>query len=193
MTMKRHRRRYGSGRYGRRGPGRYRRYAKRQRSRHLYQNKDRAVIFGVCAGIADYLGQPTWLVRLCAIVLLLCFPVGTFIAYLIATWLMDEKPYYRRVTDRFDEVHDRDWADYHWDDPNWDGDRDEADWDDRDDGRHQDQGAAEGMNEGDRFRAEAVKSRFRDIEERLRRMETHVTSSRFELQREFKKMSEEDN
>lgn len=37
-----------------------------------------------------------------------------------------------------------------------------------------------------------AKEKFSDIEQRLREMESHVTSSRFELQRELKKISGED-
>lgn len=37
-----------------------------------------------------------------------------------------------------------------------------------------------------------AREKFADIEQRLRQMESHVTSSRFELQREFRKMVGED-
>ena len=37
-----------------------------------------------------------------------------------------------------------------------------------------------------------AKGKFADIEQRLRQMETHVTSSQFELNREFRKISGED-
>ena len=36
-----------------------------------------------------------------------------------------------------------------------------------------------------------LKDKFTDLEDRIRKMETHVTSSRFELQRAFNRISDE--
>ena len=157
------------------GSGRSRR---RPRSAHLYRDRQRKKVCGVCAGLADYFGRPTWEMRLYAVLGLIFIPSVTVPAYFILYFLMDDKPLYRRVTDRFDEST----------------------------GRKRRQREQEPVREEEvmsRKRSEPpkksnveamkeAKGKFADIEQRLREMETHVTSSTFELQRELKKISGDD-
>lgn len=137
--------------------------------RGLYRDKERGKICGVCAGTADYLDVETWQVRLFAVLGLIFVPSFAVPAYFIAYFLMDDKPYYRRVTDKFPESGEME-ADDMPDDPN-----------EPDEPRQPDLSNAEAFRQ--------AKQKFADLEERLRSMETHVTSSRFELQRELKKIS----
>ncbi len=73
----------------------YRNHRRRHHARspgRLYRDPDRGKIFGVCAGVADYFGVEVWPVRLAAVVSLIFFTLPTVIAYLLASWLVQEKP-----------------------------------------------------------------------------------------------------
>ena len=58
----------------------------------LYRDPKRGWIAGVCAGVADYFGVGTYLVRLLMLISLLIFTVPTFIAYLIAALVLERRP-----------------------------------------------------------------------------------------------------
>ena len=90
-------------------------------------------------------------------------------------FLMDDKPYYRRVTDAYDESDDND--DF---EENMTSNK----------GGSSRRGAKSGMSNVETLKV--AKQKFADLEDRLRSMESHVTSSRFELQRELRKISGED-
>ena len=165
----------------------------------LYRDKKRGKVFGVCAGLAEYLDVKTWQVRLFSLLGLLFVPSLTLPVYFILYFLMENKPYYREVADRFEAEGFDHYAD--------EFDADEA-WAD-DDGF---EGAAAGSRAGKpprysrdarqpstglRQRSNAqllrlAKNKFADIELRVRAMEFHVTSSQFELQRELKKIAGND-
>lgn len=175
---------YASGRRYGRGRRRHRRrnWRKRRRSAHLYRDKERGKFLGVCAGLADYFGRAPWEIRLYTVIGLVFIPSVTIPAYFISYFIMDDKPYYKRVTDRFDESLDSDF----------DPADDEAAASRRD-------GVTKGRkargSEPDMDNVQAMKTareKFSNIEQRLRDMESHVTSSRFELQREFQKIAGED-
>ena len=111
-----------------------------------------------------------------AIMGLIFIPSVAIPVYFITYFLMDDKPYYRQVTDRFDDLED----------------------DDEEEPRvvkkrrkpRQEDGPPQVSN---KEAMRTAKEKFNDIEDRLRSMETHVTSSTFELQRELKKISGEDS
>lgn len=155
--------------------------ARKRRSAHLYRDRQRKKICGVCAGAADYFGRPTWEIRLYAVLGLIFIPSVTIPSYFIMYFLMDDKPLFRRVTDRFEETIDRRRRD-------------------RNDGHSEPRGDAKKAKEpgmdnpvmNNVQTMKVAKEKFSDIEQRLREMESHVTSSRFELQRELKKISGED-
>lgn len=139
----------------------------------IYRDKARGKVLGVCAGMADYLEVEIWQVRLFALLGLLFVGSVTLPVYFILYFLMDDKPYYRKVADRFEDE-----AELH-------GDRRYAD------------GAAGHSKAADSRRStrsnvqllRTAKGKFADIEARVRSMESHVTSSRFELQREIRKIA----
>lgn len=58
----------------------------------LYRDRQRGLILGVCAGIADYLGVSPLLVRFVALIGLFMFSVPTVLAYLLAAALIERKP-----------------------------------------------------------------------------------------------------
>lgn len=60
--------------------------------RRIYRDSERAVIFGVCAGIAERFDWPIWLTRAGALALGWCFPVSVAAAYFVAALFMPERP-----------------------------------------------------------------------------------------------------
>ena len=155
--------------------------ARFRRNRGLYRDKEAGKVCGVCAGLADYFWVETWQVRLVAVLGLVFLPSLAVPVYFILYFLMDDKPYYRKVTDKYAEESEM-----------------------TDDERHAGNDGQSSSGYAKRHRASPnsemsnaqalreAKRRFADIEDRVRQMETHVTSSQFELQRELRKISGED-
>ncbi|MDC0068205.1 PspC domain-containing protein [Gammaproteobacteria bacterium] len=159
--------------------------ARRRKSAHLYRDRQRKKICGVCAGVADYVGRPAWEIRLYAVLGLIFIPSVMVPSYFIAYFLMEDKPYYRRVTDRFEEGKDDRDSEY---------DHRNRGKQNRPEGReaHESNGMSERETAMSNVQTmKTAKDKFSNIEQRLRQMEGHVTSSRFELQREFRKISGE--
>ena len=159
--------------------------ARRRKSAHLYRDRQRKKICGVCAGVSDYVGRPAWEIRLYAVLGLIFIPSVMVPSYFIAYFLMEDKPYYRRVTDRFEEGKDDRDSEY---------DHRNRGKQNRPEGReaHESNGMSERETAMSNVQTmKTAKDKFSNIEQRLRQMEGHVTSSRFELQREFRKISGE--
>lgn len=62
------------------------------RSRRFCRDSERGIILGVCAGIADFVDCPPWAVRGAILVGAYFFPVPVIVAYLVAAYLMPERP-----------------------------------------------------------------------------------------------------
>lgn len=140
--------------------------------RRLYRDPDHAPLFGVCTGIADYLGIEPWIIRLLTIVSL--FFVGWIVipAYIVAIFVMDVKPYdeedlppahgrYRRSRRRYARTQG--------------GYKREID-------EFSDSTAKSSMI----FRMGLVKRDIAQMEKKLSRMEHYVTSGRYRLDQEFR-------
>ncbi|MBO6556355.1 MAG: PspC domain-containing protein [Pseudomonadales bacterium] len=190
-NRKSRRRRYGYGRFG----ASWRR-ARRRRTAHLYRDREHKKILGVCAGIADHFGRPSWEIRLYAVLGMVFIPQIVFPAYFVTYFFMDEKPYYRRVTDRFDDETERFYGERDDLRTEHSGKRSRESSDNRSGASKMAGKRARGAGQESKMsNVQAMKTardKFSEIEQRLREMETHVTSSRFELQRELKKISGED-
>ncbi len=123
--------------------------------RRLYRDADRAVLGGVCAGLATYLGFNLKVTRLLCIIAFLCAFPFALIAYLAAVLLIPASS-----SRRYDE----------------------AVYDER---------RKEALREEIR-RAEPtvreVRSRYQDLDARLARIEKYVTSSRYRLDEEFRRL-----
>lgn len=128
-----------------------------RRSRRLYRDVARRRIAGVCAGIANYFGVETWVTRCIAVTGLIFVGQVTLPAYLVAWIVMERAPLPGEPSRRR---------------------RDEA------------EPAAPRSELGDGFsprgRLRALQADATELELRLRRMETHVTSGQYELQRELR-------
>ena len=130
--------------------------------RRLYRNVARRRIAGVCAGIADYFGVETWVTRCAAVVGLIFMGQVTLPAYLVAWVVMERAPVPGEPPRR------------------------------RRRGGAEGVAAANGVEAGfsARRRLKALLADAAELELRLRRMETHVTSGQYALQRELRDIEE---
>ncbi|MFT4869776.1 MAG: phage shock protein C [Colwellia sp.] len=58
----------------------------------LYRNAEQGKIFGVCAGIADYFGWETWLVRILVVSAVLFGMPFLILGYFAAWFILDQAP-----------------------------------------------------------------------------------------------------
>lgn len=146
--------------------------------RRLYRDPSREKIVGVCAGIARYYGVEPWVVRCVAVTGLLFFPTIVFPAYWIAYFVMEKPPGLdgdgsdRRRTRRQRGRH----AGGRYEEA------EEARFD------HRSPAQELGPRLSPRYSLRNVQADLTEVELRLRRMESHVTSGRYELQRELHKI-----
>ena len=123
--------------------------------RRLYRDADRAVLGGVCAGLATYLGFNLKVTRfLCVIAFLCAFPFAV-VAYLAAVLVIPSSS--SRIYD--DELREE---------------------------RRKEALRDEILRAKPTVRD--VRERYRDMDERLARIERYVTSSRYKLDEEFRRL-----
>jgi phage shock protein C len=116
----------------------------------LYRNPRRGVIFGVCAGLADYFGFDLTAMRVLTVIgALFAFPIVCG-SYLVLGLMLPRKPY-SESADVYDPVQRQVRSDPH-------------------------------------DMLSSVRYRFRDLDARLQRLEKHVTSNRFQLDSEFRRL-----
>ena len=151
----------------------------------LYRDPRRGKIAGVCAGLAAHFGWELWLVRIIFVSGMLLTGVSFFIVgYIIAWVILEKKPNSDGANQRA---------------KHWQGKKQQGD--------NQAEEIRKGWREEERSDTKVeVKSRvwqageppltaFHDIErsfdgleQKLRKIESYVTSSEFQLNREFKKL-----
>lgn len=137
------------------------------RTPRLYRDRDNGKLLGVCAGIANYYGLETWVVRLVALTGLVFLTSVTLLGYFVAALLMERSPT-RMQLERQQPRRRR-----------------------RERSRGRRHGAEEyrGMP---RQRLRDVRAGFDQMELKLRRIEAHVTSGRYELHRELAELEKRD-
>ena len=143
-------------------------YASTQ-DRRFVRNADRACVGGVCAGIADYFGFRLCAVRAIFIVaLLVAFPYA-LVAYVAIVLLVPaESGRGACAAESATLCRKRRRS--------------------RMSRRERRQAEAEAAAAGRAERAEKVRERYRSLDERLARIEKYVTSSRYDLDREFRNL-----
>ena len=151
-------------------------------NKELHRDPERGRIAGVCAGIAEYFGLETWLVRILTVTgfFLLAGPF-MIVAYIAAWFILDKKPGSKHkgaiLKDQFaTKMH-------------------------RGKGWHNE--PAQEAEEEKKVAVKAhvwqagepprqayfdIKQRYQKIEDRLRKVETYVTSSEYQLNREINKL-----
>lgn len=151
------------------------------RTAKLRRDDERGKLFGVCAGIAGYFGLETWVVRCLAIVAVILFNWVAVVGYVVAVFVMDKAPADGAVPRRGRGRRRGRRYRYRYrygpyGRPEQAGDR------------HGQQGGGQDADARPRERLAAVQGRFGQLESRLRRLESEVTSGQFDLHRELVKM-----
>lgn len=132
------------------------------RTARLFQDKRRQKIAGVCAGIARYFGVEVWVVRGMAITGLIFMPSVVIPAYIIASFVLPKAPNGETASDEVGAGKNRD--------------------------DHSSPVPELGAQLSPRRSLRGVQADLDQLELKLRRMESHVTSGQFELQRELKRI-----
>jgi phage shock protein C len=137
-----------------------------QSDRHFYRDADRAVLGGVCAGLAGYLGFNLKMTRFLAfIAFLMAMPVAV-IAYLAAVFLIPSAS-----SGKIDSIADSHYQKY---------------CNRRD--KRQSGKAQKAHEETGSPLAEELSRRCKSMDERLARLEKHVTSKRFQIDQELSRL-----
>jgi phage shock protein C len=127
-------------------------YSEPRRTNRLYRDTRRGMIFGVCAGLAEYFAFDLRVTRVLTVVgAMFAFPV-VCISYLVLAFMLPRKPD-SGTTDVYDPVQRQVRSDPH-------------------------------------DMLSSVRYRFRDLDSRLQRLEKYVTSSRFDLDSEFRRLKD---
>lgn len=139
-----------------------------RKGRRLYKNPDQAKLCGVCAGLAEYFDFETWVVRVIAFSFLL-FSGGTaVVAYFVACFILDPKPGTKSNKGCFGGERQR----------NKSGSPEK---------RQYKPSVKEVWKKGEAPSETLgeVEDSFAKIEEKLQKMETFVTSKKYQLEKEF--------
>lgn len=145
----------------------------RPRTARLTRDREHGKLLGVCAGIANYYGLETWVVRLIVLTGLVFLTSVTLIGYFVAALLMDPNPKRRRPSLKPPRPRGR-------------GRRK------RQARNHERDDSPEAYTWIPRQRLRDVRADFDQMELKLRRMEAHVTSGHYELHRELAELEKHD-
>ena len=146
----------------------------RPRTARLTRDREHGKLLGVCAGIANYYGLETWVVRLTALTGLVFLTSVTLVGYFVAALLMDPSP--KRWKPSLKPPR-----------PRRSGNRKRRA---RNHPKDDSPEAARAWIPRQRLRD--VGAEFDQMELKLRRMEAHVTSGHYELHRELAELEKGD-
>lgn len=130
----------------------------RLRTTNLYRDPTNEKIAGVCSGVANYYGMEAWVVRCMAVTGLLFLPSIVFPAYWVAYFVMDKPP------------------------------KDSQSKRSRRGTKRSIETPELGTSLAPRQNLRNVEADLTQVELRLRRMESHVTSGRYELHKELNRI-----
>lgn len=144
----------------------------RRKSRRLYKNPDKAKLCGVCAGLSEFFDLETWVVRLIAVSFFL-FSGGTaVVAYFVACFIMDPKPGSKSNKGCFGNQKRKQRS--------------------SDDNQRQYKASVKDVWKKGKAPTETLQKAedsFAEMENKLQTMETYVTSKKYQLEKEFEKMT----
>lgn len=136
--------------------------------KNLYRLPAKGKVFGVCAGIAEYLEWDSWKIRLITIVAAILTGFWlVFIAYMVAFFILEPAPKETSVSNKGNESSSR--------------------FSERLDEVKQ---TFQAKTHTSKISIEQLEEQFANIKKRVEKMEAHVTSGRFELEREFRRMAD---
>jgi phage shock protein C len=148
----------------------------------LHRDPSKGKIAGVCAGVAEYFGMEIWLVRILTLTgFFLLAPPFFFVGYIAAWFVLEKKPRGSSPKPRNDElahrsqhnkIHSKGWHN---------ASEQESD-------KVMVKSKVWQAGEPPKQAFIDIKQRFIKNENRLRKMETYVTSSEFQLNRELNKL-----
>lgn len=150
-------------------------------NRELHRDPENARIAGVCAGVAEYFGLEVWLVRILTVTgfFLLAGPF-MLVAYIAAWFILDKKP---GAQGRHPEFNLKDkWPRRQQSGKGW------HNTDEMDEKKVEVKSKVWQAGEPPRQAFFDIQLKFRRIEGRLRKMESYVTSSEYQLNREINKL-----
>lgn len=140
--------------------------------RELYRDPARGKIAGVCAGVAAYFGMEIWLVRILVVTATLLGSGPFFIVVYIAAWfILEKKPGFAEPNKEHYKQQGKGWHSAPGDDKSvevktkvWQS------------------------GESAKQACQDIKAHYAEIEQKLRNMETYVTTAEFQLNREINKL-----
>lgn len=132
----------------------------------LYRNRSRGWIAGVCAGLADHWGVPSWMVRLGALALFIFTGTLAFWGYVAAVILLARRPGRWVESERAAHV--------------------EMEYDE--DLHHYRKRTVFKYSEAPTVRLRKARRRLEEALGRVESMERYMTSRRYDLNREFSKL-----
>jgi len=146
--------------------------------KELYRDPDKGKIAGVCAGLADYFGIELWLVRILVIsaFFLLAGPF-IFVAYIAAWFILDKKPgssgktFIEQQGDRIKNHGGKGWHNVA-----------------EEERKIEVKSKVWQAGEPPKQAFHDIKQRFARNESRLRKIETYVTSSEYQLNKEISRL-----
>lgn len=142
----------------------------------FYRRSDRAVLGGVCAGLASYYGLNVSVLRLVAVILFFAMP-PTIVAYIAAVLLLPSRPGERSKRKKRDKRSKRNKCG-----------RRRRRREQRRARREASQTEADANASSPRYSIQDVERQAESLERRLARIEKYVTSSRYNLDREFRNL-----
>ena len=149
--------------------------------KELHRDPENARIAGVCAGVAEYFGLETWLVRILTVTgfFLLAGPF-MLVAYIAAWFILDKKP--GSESGRSKKAFKGHTVHHKFSGKGWhNGDATQNK-------KVEVKTQVWQAGEPPRQAYYDIRQKFKSVERRLRNVETYVTSSEFQLNREINKL-----
>ena len=147
----------------------------------LYRNPSRGKIAGVCAGIADYFGWETWLVRILVVSGVLFGMPFLILGYIAAWFILDKNPKFpsKQANAKYHRAEQEESANrYHNNHVNQDKTNEHI----------KVKARVWQSGEPPKQAFHDIRKKFASLEKQLQRIEQYVTSSEFTVAREINKL-----
>ena len=145
----------------------------------LYRNTSQGKLAGVCAGIADYFGWETWLVRILAVSGVL-LGMGWFIVIYIAGWfILDKKPIKATTSNQYGQSGEHQVNEHG---------AEQADFDEETNESIKVKSRIWQAGEPPKQAFHDIRRKFKTLERELQVIERYVTSPEFTVAREINKL-----